>query len=87
MFYGKRQDGMLLSVGNFYINNLQKGTILILLEADKVNNNYINNYWFSYKDYLYLAYGFTDFCCECLEGKYEYIVLVKISGKLQISMI
>lgn len=59
------------------MNNLQKGTILTLLKADKMNNNYTNNYWFSYKDYLDPTDDFTDFCCECLEGKYEYIVLIE----------
>lgn len=36
-----------------------------------------NNYWFSYKDYLDPTDNFTDFCCECLEGKQEYIVLLE----------
>lgn len=49
------------------MNNLQKETILTLQETDKMNSNYTNNYWFSYKDYLDPADNFTDFCCECLE--------------------
>lgn len=36
-----------------------------------------NNYRFSYKDYLDPTDNFTDFCCECLEGKQEYIVLLE----------
>ncbi len=59
------------------MNNLQKETILTLLKTDKINNNYINNYWFSYKDYLDPTDNFTDFCCECLEGKQKYIVLIE----------
>lgn len=59
------------------MNNEQKDTILTLLKMDKVNRNYTNKYWFSYKDYLDPADGFTDFCCECLEGKYEYIALIE----------
>lgn len=59
------------------MNNLQKGTILTLLKTDQMNSDYTNNYWFSYKDYLDPADNFTDFCCECLEGKQEYIVLIE----------
>ena len=59
------------------MNNLQKETILTLLKTDKMNSNYTNNYWFSYKDYLDPTDNFTDFCCECLEGKQEYIVLLE----------
>ena len=59
------------------MNNLQKGSILMLLKTDKMNSSYTNNYWFSYKDYLDPKDDFTDFCCECLEGKYEYIALIE----------
>lgn len=59
------------------MNNLQKAAILTLLKTDKMNSNYTNNYWFSYKDYLDPTDNFTDFCCECLEGKQEYIVLIE----------
>ncbi len=59
------------------MNNLQKATILTLLKTDKMNSNYTNNYWFSYKDYLDPTDDFTDFCCECLEGKCEYIALIE----------
>ena len=59
------------------MNNLQKDTILALLKTDRMNGNYTNNYWFSYKDYLNPTDDFTDFCCECLEGKLEYIALIE----------
>ena len=59
------------------MNNLQKSSILTLLKTDKMNGNYTNNYWFSYKDYLDPTDDSTDFCCECLEGKREYIVLME----------
>ncbi len=59
------------------MNNLQKDTILTLLKTDKMNGNYTNNYWFSYKDYLNPIDDFTDFCCECFEGKLEYIALIE----------
>ncbi|MCR2048794.1 hypothetical protein NSB25_16085 [Acetatifactor muris] len=59
------------------MNSLQKETILTLLKTDKINSNYTNNYWFSYKDYLDPTDNFTDFCCECLEGKQEYIILIE----------
>ena len=59
------------------MNNLQKGAILTLLKTDRMNSDYTNNYWFSYKDYLDPTDDFTDFCCECLEGKREYIVPIE----------
>lgn len=59
------------------MNSLQKGSILTLLKTDEMSSNYTNNYWFSYKDYLDPADDFTDFCCECLEGKHEYIALIE----------
>lgn len=59
------------------MNNLQKGAILTLLKTDRMNSDYTNNYWFSYKDYLDPTDDFTDFCCECLEGKHEYTVLIE----------
>ena len=59
------------------MNKLQKETILTLLKTDKTNSDYTNNYWFTYKDYLDTTDDFTDFCCECLEGKHEYIVLIE----------
>ena len=59
------------------MNNRQKDTIVTLLKTDSVNGNYTNNYWFSYKDYLDPADDFTDFACESLEGKQEYIALIE----------
>ena len=59
------------------MNSLQKGSILTLLKTDEMSSNYTNNYWFSYKDYLDPTDDFTDFCCECLEGKREYIVPIE----------
>ncbi len=44
------------------MNNLQKDTILTLLKTDKMNNNYTNNYWFSYKDYIDMCVIFSFFC-------------------------
>jgi len=76
-FYKKQQNWKLLSVRNINMNNLQKGTILTLLKMDEINRNYTNTYWFSYKDYMDPEDDFTDFCCECLEGKQEYIVPIE----------
>jgi len=55
----------------------QKGTILTLLKVDKMNRNYTNNYWFSYKDFLDPTDDFTDFLCERLDGKQGYIALIE----------
>ena len=59
------------------LGDVYKRQILTLLKTDKMNGNYTNNYWFSYKDYLDPTDDSTDFCCECLEGKREYIVLME----------
>ena len=59
------------------MNNQQKGIILTLLKIDESNRNYTNNYWFSYKDFLEPTDDFTDFSCERLEGKQEYITLIE----------
>lgn len=59
------------------MDNQQKGTILTLLKADKMNRNYTNRYWFSYKDFLDPTDDFTDFSCERLDGKQEYITLIE----------
>lgn len=59
------------------MNDRQKGIILTLLKVDKMNGDHTNNYWFSYKDYLDPTDKFTDFCCESLEGKQEYIALIE----------
>lgn len=55
----------------------QKETILALLKSDEANKNYKRNYWFSYKDYLDPTDNFTDFSCENLDGKQEYITLIE----------
>ena len=59
------------------MDNQQKGTILTLLKVDKINGNYTNNYWFSYKDFLDPEDYFTDFSCERLDGKQGYIALIE----------
>lgn len=59
------------------MNNRQKDMIVTLLKTDSVNGNYTNNYWFSHKDYLDPADDFTDFACESLEGKQEYVALIE----------
>ena len=55
----------------------QKETILALLKSDEANKNYKRNYWFSYQDYLDPTDNFTDFSCENLDGKQEYITLIE----------
>lgn len=59
------------------MDNQQKGTILTLLKVDKMNRNYTNYYWFSYKDFLDPTDDFTDFSCERLDGKQGYIALIE----------
>ncbi|MCI8669450.1 MAG: hypothetical protein HFI34_08030 [Lachnospiraceae bacterium] len=59
------------------MDNQQKGTILTLLRVDKMNRNYTNKYWFSYKDFLDPTDNFTDFSCERLDGKQGYITLIE----------
>lgn len=59
------------------MDNQQKGTILTLLQVDKMNRNYTNNYWFAYNDFLDPTDDFTDFSCERLDGKQEYIALIE----------
>ena len=59
------------------MNTQQKRKILDLLEVDKINGSYINNYWFSYNDFLDPTDNFTDFSCERLDGKREYIALIE----------
>ncbi len=49
-------------------DNQQKGTILTLLKVDKMNRNFMNRYWFAYKDFLDPTDDFTDFSCERLDG-------------------
>lgn len=77
LFYEEQYKEKVLSLRSGNMNNLQKGTILTLLKTDKMSSNYTNNYWFPYKDYLDTTDDFTDFCCECLEGKQEYIALIE----------
>ena len=60
-----------------YMYQKQKETILALLESQKANKNYENNYWFSYKDFLDPEDDFTDFSCENLDGKREYTTLIE----------
>lgn len=55
----------------------QKETILAILKCDEANKNYKRNYWFFYKDFLDPTDNFTDFSCENLEGKQEYITLIE----------
>lgn len=59
------------------MDDQQKGAILILLKTDKMYGNYTNRYWFSYKDFLDPTDDFTDFACECLDGKLGYIALIE----------
>ncbi len=59
------------------MDNQQKGTIITLLQIDKMNRNYTNNYWFAYNDFLDPTDDFTDFSCERLDGKQEYIALIE----------
>lgn len=59
------------------MNDQQKSAIMILLKMDETNRNYTNNYWIPYKDYLDQTDDFTDFCCERLEGKREYVALIE----------
>ncbi len=56
----------------------QKDTIITLLKARDAARNYGKaNYWFSYKDFLDPADIFTEFCCENLDGKQNYISLIE----------
>lgn len=55
----------------------QKETILALLKSDEANKNFKRNYWFSYQDYLDPTDKFTDFSCENLDGKQDYINFIE----------
>lgn len=55
----------------------QKDTILALLKSDESNKSYKRNYWFSYKDFLDPKDNFTEFSCEKLDGKREYVTLIE----------
>lgn len=55
----------------------QKEIILVLLKSGEAEKNNKRNYLFSYKDYLDPSDKFTDFSCENLDGKQEYITLIE----------
>ena len=55
----------------------QKEAILPLLKRNQSNKNSKIRYWFLYKDFLDPADAFTDFSCENLDGKLEYIALIE----------
>ena len=55
----------------------QKEVILSLLKRNQSNKNWESRYWFLYKDFLDPADAFTDFSCENLDGKLEYITLIE----------
>lgn len=55
----------------------QKETISALLKSQEANKNYKNRYWFSYKDFLDPTDNFTEFSCENLDGKQEYLNLIE----------
>lgn len=55
----------------------QKETVLALLISAKTNKNYVDRYWFSYKDFLDPTDNFTSFACEDLDGKQGYISLIE----------
>ena len=59
------------------MNTQQREKISNLLEVDRINGSYINNYWFSYNDFLDPTDNFTDFSCERFDGKREYIALIE----------
>lgn len=59
------------------MNERQKGTILTLLKADKMNRNYTINYWFAYDEFLDPTDDFTAFACERLDEKRGYVTLIK----------
>lgn len=63
--------------GGYNMLQKQKETILALLKSDRANETYKRNYWFSYKDYLDPTDKFTDFSCENLDGKQDYIILIE----------
>ena len=51
----------------------QKEVIFSLLKRNQSNKNWESRYWFLYKDFLCPTDTFTDFSCERLDGKLEYI--------------
>lgn len=55
----------------------QKETILERLSFARDNRDYAARYWLAYQDYLDPTDHFTSFVCEDLEGKQEYLALIK----------
>ena len=55
----------------------QKESVLALLISAEANKNFVNRYWFSYKDFLDPTDDFTSFACENLDGKQGYIALIE----------
>lgn len=55
----------------------QKETVLALLKSQMANKSFEINYWFPYKDFLNPTDDFTEFACENLDGKQEYITLIQ----------
>jgi len=63
----------------------QKETVLALLKSAETNKNYVNRYWFSYKDFLDPTDNFTSFSCEDLAGKQRLfclLLLVSLNSRL-----
>ena len=55
----------------------QKEVILSLLKINASDENGRTRYWFLYEDFLDPTDAFTDFSCEALDGKREYIALIE----------
>lgn len=55
----------------------QKETILKVLKQRESTKNYIDQYWFSYEDFLNPEDAFTDFACENFDGKQGYLDLIQ----------
>ena len=49
----------------------------MLLTKAVLDGTYENSYWLPYKDFLDVSDNFTEFSCERLEGKEEYISLIE----------
>lgn len=63
--------------GGYNMLQKQKETIVALLKSDESSKHYKRNYCFSYKDYLDAKDKFTEFSCENLDGKQEYIAIIE----------
>lgn len=59
------------------MNNIQKESILTVLKNAKISKNFVNCYWFQYKDFLDPTDDFTAFSCEELDGKQGYIEMIE----------